>query len=82
MRQTAAGPSPRFAPTEEDTITELMEEHVEDLDTVETVPLIEFEVDDSVVYPHHGAGKVIRKEKKEILDHEDELKALFPENDR
>jgi CarD family transcriptional regulator len=44
-----------------------MEEHVEDLDSAPPVPLIEFEVDDSVVYPHHGAGKVIRKEQKEIL---------------
>ena len=28
---------------------------------------IEFEVGDSVVYPHHGAGKVLRKEMKEVL---------------
>ncbi|MDA8069115.1 MAG: CarD family transcriptional regulator [Actinomycetota bacterium] len=26
-----------------------------------------FEVGDSVVYPHHGAGKVLRKEVKEVL---------------
>jgi CarD family transcriptional regulator len=44
-----------------------MEEHVEDLDEVEPVPFIAFEIGDSVVYPHHGAGKVIRKEDKEIL---------------
>ena len=44
-----------------------MEEHVEDLDDVGAVPFIAFEVGDSVVYPHHGAGKVIRKEEKEIL---------------
>src|SRR5438874_6124136 len=44
-----------------------MEEHVEDLDEVEPIPFIAFEVGDSVVYPHHGAGKVIRKEDKEIL---------------
>ena len=44
-----------------------MEEHVEDLDEVEAVPFIAFEVGDSVVYPHHGAGKVIRKEDKTIL---------------
>jgi CarD family transcriptional regulator len=65
MRQTAAGPSPRFAPTEEDTITELMEEHLEDLEI--TVEHIDFEVGDNVVYPHHGAGKVLRKEQKEVL---------------
>ncbi|HEX5191876.1 MAG TPA: CarD family transcriptional regulator [Solirubrobacteraceae bacterium] len=28
---------------------------------------MEFEVGDSVVYPHHGAGKVLRKEMKEVL---------------
>src|SRR6202162_1539693 len=53
--------------TEEDTITELTEEHLEeDLETVELVH-IEFEIGDNVVYPHHGAGKVIRKDKKEVL---------------
>lgn len=30
-------------------------------------PPIDFEVGDSVVYPHHGAGKVLRKEEKEVL---------------
>ena len=46
-----------------------MEEHLEDLEIVEeeVVPHIEFEIGDNVVYPHHGAGKVIRKEQKEIL---------------
>jgi CarD family transcriptional regulator, regulator of rRNA transcription len=52
---------------EEDTITELMEEPLEDLEIVEEVVHIEFEIGDNVVYPHHGAGKVIRKEQKEIL---------------
>jgi CarD family transcriptional regulator len=55
------------ARTEEDTITELTEEHLEDLEIAETVPFIEFEVGDNVVYPHHGAGKVLRKEIKEVL---------------
>jgi CarD family transcriptional regulator len=66
----AAGPPGR---TEEETITELIEEHLEDLE-VESLaeepaplPFVEFEVGDSVVYPHHGAGKVLRKEKKEVL---------------
>jgi CarD family transcriptional regulator len=54
--------------TEEDTITELMEEQLEeDLETADPLPHIEFEVGDSVVYPHHGAGKVLRKEMKEVL---------------
>ncbi len=53
-------------PTEEDTITELTEEQLEDLD-VEVVVDIEFEIGQSVVYPHHGAGKVLKKEMKEVL---------------
>src|SRR6201988_3733423 len=44
-----------------------MEEPLEDLEIVEEVVHIEFEIGDNVVYPHHGAGKVIRKEQKEIL---------------
>jgi CarD family transcriptional regulator len=44
-----------------------MEEHLTDLDVPEPAPHIEFEIGDSVVYPHHGAGKVIRKEQKEVL---------------
>jgi CarD family transcriptional regulator len=39
---------------------------VEDLEA-EPLPNIEFEIGDHVVYPHHGAGKVLRKEKKEVL---------------
>jgi CarD family transcriptional regulator len=30
-------------------------------------PVINYKVGDKVVYPHHGAGKVLKKEKKEIL---------------
>jgi CarD family transcriptional regulator len=44
-----------------------MEEQLEDLEAIEPLPHIEFEVGDNVVYPHHGAGKVIRKEAKDIL---------------
>jgi CarD family transcriptional regulator len=62
--QSAAGRLTCPAPTEEDTITELMEEHFE---TAEPAAQIEFEVGDNVVYPHHGAGKVLRKEVKDIL---------------
>ena len=63
----SAGPSPRRPGPEEDTITELMEEQLEDLEAVEPLPHIEFEIGDNVVYPHHGAGKVLRKEVKDIL---------------
>ena len=45
-----------------------MEEPLEDLEIAEVdAAHIEFEIGDNVVYPHHGAGKVIRKEQKEIL---------------
>jgi len=43
-----------------------MEEHLKDLEP-EPLPHIEFEIGDSVVYPHHGAGKVLRKDQKEVL---------------
>ncbi len=43
-----------------------MEEHLEDFEP-EALPHIEFEVGDNVVYPHHGAGKVLRKESKDVL---------------
>jgi len=43
-----------------------MEEHLNDLET-EPLPHVEFEIGDNVVYPHHGAGKVIRKEQKDVL---------------
>jgi len=59
---------PTRTPTREDTITEVMEEHLEDFDDdVELLPPVEFEIGDSVVYPHHGAGKVLRKEQKDVL---------------
>jgi CarD family transcriptional regulator len=53
--------------TEEDTITELTEEQLDDLEPVAPIQNVEFEIGDSVVYPHHGAGKVLRKEAKEVL---------------
>jgi len=59
---------PTRTPTREDTITEVIEEHLEEFDDdVELLPPVEFEVGDSVVYPHHGAGKVLRKEQKNVL---------------
>jgi CarD family transcriptional regulator len=64
---SACGSDARPGLKEEDTITELMEEQLKDLEDVAPVANIEFEVGDSVVYPHHGAGKVIRKEQKEVL---------------
>jgi CarD family transcriptional regulator len=58
----AAGP---FDP-EEDTITDTIE-NIEELELVREVECIDFEVGDNVVYPHHGAGQVVKKEDKNIL---------------
>src|SRR5947209_809916 len=45
-----------------------MEEHLdEDYEGVDELPHIEFEIGDNVVYPHHGAGQVIKKEVKDVL---------------
>ena len=44
-----------------------MEEHLDDLEPAEPPEHIEFEIGDNVVYPHHGAGKVLRKEVKDVL---------------
>src|SRR5881398_1656252 len=44
---------------------------VEDLDTPE-VEHIEFECGDNVVYPHHGAGKVLKKEVRKMYGTERE----------
>ena len=56
---------------EEDTITEQTEEHLIDVDT-EPLPQIEFEIGDNVVYPHHGAGQVLKKEQKKMFGEERE----------
>src|SRR4051794_5906115 len=61
----------RTPPMKEDTIpTETAtteHEAIEDLDITREAECIDFSVGDNVVYPHHGAGQVIKKEKKEIL---------------
>ena len=38
-----------------------------DLEITREVPQIDYKIGDHVVYPHHGAGKVLKKEKKEVL---------------
>jgi CarD family transcriptional regulator len=54
----------------EDTISEEKDDLMtEDLEAV-VVEHIEFECGDSVVYPHHGAGKVLKKEAKVLLGQE------------
>ena len=52
-------------PNEEDIITET--EQIEDLDISREIECIDFAIGDNVVYPHHGAGQVIKKEEKDIL---------------
>ncbi len=42
-------------------------ENGEDLEITREAPHIDYEIGDHVVYPHHGAGKVQKKEIKEVL---------------
>jgi len=58
------------APTKEDTISaQSIDEAAltDELEVTREVEYIEFELGDHVVYPHHGAGKVLKKEEMEIL---------------
>ncbi|HEX2397034.1 MAG TPA: CarD family transcriptional regulator [Solirubrobacteraceae bacterium] len=48
-------------------MTEVIEDHLEDLEVSREIECLDFEVGDNVVYPHHGAGKVLKKEQKEIF---------------
>lgn len=43
-----------------------LEEELDDIASLEP-PQVNFEVGDSVVYPHHGAGQVLKKEMKDVL---------------
>jgi CarD family transcriptional regulator len=47
-------------------LPDTVEDQLEDLD-VRPLELIEFEIGDSVVYPHHGAGRVLKKESRELF---------------
>ena len=58
-------PAPR---TKEDTIPTDSEELIEDLEVA--IEHIEFECGDNVVYPHHGAGKVLKKEARTMFGQE------------
>src|SRR3954454_12420340 len=49
-------------------IPELTEEVVDEAAVADLqLPVIHFEVGDNVVYPHHGAGVVLKKESKEMM---------------
>ena len=63
-------PPVRSAATKEDIIPAQVSEEAtltEELEVTREVEFIEFELGDHVVYPHHGAGKVLKKEEMEIL---------------
>ena len=51
----------------EEVISETVEQEIEDLEITREIPNIDYEIGDHVVYPHHGAGKVLKKEQKEVL---------------
>ncbi len=64
------GPTHRSLATKEDIIPAQVTEGAtltEELEVTREVEYIEFELGDHVVYPHHGAGKVLKKEEMEIL---------------
>ena len=55
----------------EDTIPETIDQ-IEDLELEREVECIDFSVGDHVVYPHHGAGKVLKKELRKMFGEERE----------
>ena len=59
--------SGRTIRTKEAVIPEAIEEVIEELVVEAEVEVIDFQIGDSVVYPHHGAGQVLKKEQKEIF---------------
>ncbi len=64
------GRSPFAGATKEDIIpVSTVDEtsFIEELEATREVECIEFELGDHVVYPHHGAGKVLSKEDMEVL---------------
>jgi CarD family transcriptional regulator len=52
-------------------VIEVEEQLLEDLEPP-VIENIEFELGDNVVYPHHGAGKVLRKERRKMFGEERE----------
>jgi CarD family transcriptional regulator len=63
-------PTDRSCATKEDTIPVQATEEAaltDELEVTREVEYVEFELGDHVVYPHHGAGKVLKKEEMEIL---------------
>jgi len=70
---TYGRPSPRLPVDKEDrTITDQIEEQLLEALEEREIENIEFELGDNVVYPHHGAGKVLKKERKKMFGEERE----------
>src|SRR5688572_6635544 len=55
---------------EDKTIPDTADIEILDEDLLPEPECIDFEIGDSVVYPHHGAGRVVKKEAKKILGEE------------
>ena len=49
-----------------------METEIEDLDLERELPQEDYAIGDNVVYPHHGAGKVLKKERRKMFGEERE----------
>jgi CarD family transcriptional regulator len=65
--------SPRLPDDKEDrTITDQIEEQLLEALEEREIENIAFELGDNVVYPHHGAGKVLKKERKKMFGEERE----------
>jgi CarD family transcriptional regulator len=67
LNQPRAAPAPRD--DEEDTITDVATDVAweEELEDLEIIAEIDYKIGDHVVYPHHGAGKVLKKELRNVL---------------
>ena len=51
----------------EGTITDTAETNFDDIEITRETEQIDYQIGDHVVYPHHGAGQVLKKETKDIL---------------
>jgi CarD family transcriptional regulator, regulator of rRNA transcription len=58
--------------TKEATISDEWEQNIEDLDLERELPVEQYAIGDNVVYPHHGAGQVLKKEVKKMFGEERE----------
>ena len=68
-RRDGRGPTEPGGTTITDTT---LDSEIETLDLEREAHQVEYKVGDHVVYPHHGAGKVIKKETKTLLGEERE----------